>query len=144
MPTQEVLNQWEASSPTTKSEGPLQGTSNRSSPLRILFIPPTNLTLLKLPSLWYLNTSALPRDPTQKYARLVTMDVLHSIRYYSPKIWRRETKRFQQDRVRNSGARTPGSIHADIVAQIEAKRERKASEEAEKDKKKDEIEEKST
>ncbi|KAF5661044.1 hypothetical protein FCIRC_11970 [Fusarium circinatum] len=127
MPTQEVLNQWEASSPTTKSEGPLRGTSNRSSPSRILFIHPTNLTLLKLLSPWFLNTSALPRDPTQ-----------------NPKIWRRTTKRFQQDRVRNSGARTPGSIHADIVAQIEAKRERKASEEAEKDKKKAEIEEKST
>ncbi|KAF5545284.1 hypothetical protein FNAPI_9186 [Fusarium napiforme] len=72
MPTQEVLNQWEASSPTTKSEGPLLGV--------------------------------------------------------------------QQDRVRNSGARTPGSIHADIIAQIEAKRERKTSEEAEKEKKKAEGE----
>lgn len=70
------------------------------------------------------------------------MDVLRSIRYYSPKIWRRKAKGFQQDRVRNNGARTPGSIHADIVAQIEAKRERKASEEAEKDKKA-EVEEKS-
>ncbi|KAI1048846.1 hypothetical protein LB506_004815 [Fusarium annulatum] len=133
MPTQEVLSQWEASSPTTRSEGPLQGTSNRSSP--------SALPLLLSP--WFLNTSALPRDPPRKYARLVTMDVLRSIRYYSPKIWRRKAKGFQQDRVRNNGARTPGSIHADIVAQIEAKRERKASEEAEKDKKKAEVEEKS-
>jgi hypothetical protein len=29
MPTKEVLNQWEASSPTAKGEGPLQGTTNR-------------------------------------------------------------------------------------------------------------------
>lgn len=66
----------------------------------------------------------------------MTMGVLRSIRYYSSKVKRLKTKRFLQDRVRNSGARTPGSIHADIVAQIEAKRERKASEEAKKDKKK--------
>ncbi|KAF5979920.1 hypothetical protein FCOIX_5048 [Fusarium coicis] len=139
MPTQEVLSQWEASSTTTKSEGPLQGTSNRSSPSTSpLFIQLTSL--LKLPSLWFLSTSALPYHPTRKYARLVTMDGLRSIRYYIPKASRRNTKGFQQDRVRNSGARTPGSIHADIVAQIEAKRERKASEEAEKEKKKAEVE----
>ncbi|KAF5580035.1 hypothetical protein FPCIR_10865 [Fusarium pseudocircinatum] len=91
MPTQEVLNQWEASSPTTKSEGPLQGTTN----------PPQSLVSKH-------ECFAVPLNA--------------------------------EDRVRNSGARTPGSVHADIVAQIEAKRERKASEEAEKDKKKAEVE----
>jgi hypothetical protein len=108
--------------------------------INITFVHPTNVTLLKLPSLWFLSTSALPYHPTRKYARLVTMDGLRSIRYYILKASRRKTKVFQQDRVRNSGARTPGSIHADIVAQIEAKRERKASEEAEKEKKKAEVE----
>ncbi|KAF5608038.1 uncharacterized protein FSUBG_4862 [Fusarium subglutinans] len=109
MPTQEVLNQWEASSPTTKSEGPLQGTSN----------PPQSLVSK------HECFAARPNAevcPTYNDGRLA----------------------LDQDRVRNSGARTPGSIHADIVAQIEAKRELKASEEAEKDKKKAEIEEKST
>ncbi|KAF5237637.1 hypothetical protein FANTH_10663 [Fusarium anthophilum] len=109
MPTQEVLNQWEASSPTTKSEGPLQGTSN----------PPQSLISK------HECFAARPNAevcPTYNDGRLA----------------------LDQDRVRNSGARTPGSIHADIVAQIEAKRERKASEEAEKDKKKAETEEKST
>ncbi|EWZ00509.1 hypothetical protein FOYG_00356 [Fusarium oxysporum NRRL 32931] len=105
MPTQEVLNQWEASSPTTKSEGPLRGTSNRSSPSRIIFI-------LQLTS------------PDQAPQSLVSK---HECFAAQPNA---------EDRVRNSGARTPGSIHADIVAQIEAKRERKASEEAKKDKKK--------
>ncbi|KAI8412639.1 hypothetical protein FOFC_05897 [Fusarium oxysporum] len=114
MPTQEVLNQWEASSPTTKSEGPLQGTSNRSSPSRIIFI-------LQLTS------------PDQAPQSLVSK---HECFAAQPNAERRKIKRFLQDRVRNSGARTPGSIHADIVAQIEAKRERKASEEAKKDKKK--------
>ncbi|KAF5580849.1 hypothetical protein FPANT_9146 [Fusarium pseudoanthophilum] len=106
MPTQEVLNQWEASSPTTKSEGPLRGTSN----------PPQSLVSKH-------ECFAVPLNAE-----------------YIPKASRRKTKGLQQDRVRNSGARTPGSIHADIVAQIEAKRERKASEEAEKDKKKAEVE----
>ncbi|KAH7254153.1 uncharacterized protein BKA55DRAFT_737883 [Fusarium redolens] len=108
MPTQEVLNQWEASSPTTKSEGPLQGTSN----------PPQSLVTK------HECFAARPNAevcPTYNDGRLA----------------------LNQDRVRNSGARTPGSVHADIVAQIEAKRERKASEEAEKDKK-DEVEKKST
>ncbi|CVK96949.1 uncharacterized protein FMAN_11228 [Fusarium mangiferae] len=108
MPTQEVLNQWEASSPTTRSEGPLQGTSN----------PPQSLVSK------HECFAARPNAevcPTCNDGRLA----------------------LDQDRVRNSGARTPGSIHADIVAQIEAKRERKASEEAEKDKKKAEVEEKS-
>ncbi|RKL41233.1 hypothetical protein BFJ72_g5661 [Fusarium proliferatum] len=105
MPTQEVLSQWEASSPTTRSEGPLQGTSN----------PPQSLV-----------------SKHECFAARPTAE-----------IWRRKAKGFQQDRVRNNGARTPGSIHADIVAQIEAKRERKTSEEAEKDKEKAEVEEKS-
>ncbi|KAG7417094.1 hypothetical protein DER46DRAFT_159609 [Fusarium sp. MPI-SDFR-AT-0072] len=109
MPTQEVLNQWEASSPTTKSEGPLQGTSN----------PPQSLVSK------HECFAARPNAeicPTYNDGRLA----------------------LDQDRVRSSGARTPGSIHADIVAQIEAKRERKASEEAEMGKNKSEAEEKST
>ncbi|KAJ4166254.1 hypothetical protein BFJ63_vAg2643 [Fusarium oxysporum f. sp. narcissi] len=101
MPTQEVLNQWEASSPTTKSEGPLQGTSN----------PPQSLVSKHECFAAQPNAEVCP---TYDDGRLA----------------------LDQDRVRNSGARTPGSIHADIVAQIEAKRERKASEEAKKDKKK--------
>ncbi|KAG9497614.1 hypothetical protein J7337_010475 [Fusarium musae] len=102
MPTQEVLSQWEASSPTIKSEGPLQGTTN----------PPQSLVSKH-------ECFAIPLNAEAS---------------------RRKTKGFQQDRVRNSGARTPGSIHADIVAQIEAKRERKASGEAEKEKKEAEVE----
>ncbi|KAJ4052336.1 hypothetical protein NW756_001770 [Fusarium oxysporum] len=101
MPTQEVLNQWEASSPTTKSEGPLQGTSN----------PPQSLVSKHECFAAQPNAEVCP---TYDDGRLA----------------------LDQDRVRNSGARTPGSIHADIVAQIEAKRGRKASEEAKKDKKK--------
>ncbi|RKL16513.1 hypothetical protein BFJ68_g5127 [Fusarium oxysporum] len=101
MPTQEVLNQWEASSLTTKSEGPLQGTSN----------PPQSLVSKHECFAAQPNAEVCP---TYDDGRLA----------------------LDQDRVRNSGARTPGSIHADIVAQIEAKRERKASEEAKKDKKK--------
>ncbi|KAJ4100419.1 hypothetical protein NW761_003404 [Fusarium oxysporum] len=100
MPTQEVLNQWEASSPTTKSEGPLHGTSN----------PPKSLVSKHECFAAQPNAEVCP---TYDDGRLA----------------------LNQDRVRNSGARTPGSIHADIVAQIEAKRERKASEEAKKDKK---------
>ncbi|KAG5743925.1 hypothetical protein H9Q69_003296 [Fusarium xylarioides] len=105
MPTQEVLNQWEASSPTTKSEGPLQGTSN----------PPQSLVSKHECFAARPNAEVCPTCNDRRLA-------------------------VDQDRVRNSGARTPGSIHADIVAQIDAKRERKASEEAEKDKKKAEVE----
>ncbi|KAH7486156.1 hypothetical protein IWW34DRAFT_4892 [Fusarium oxysporum f. sp. albedinis] len=119
MPTQEVLNQWEASSPTTKSEGPLQGTSNRSSPSRIIFI-------LQLTS------------PDQAPQSLVSKQECFAAQPNAEVCPTYDDGRLalDQDRVRNSGARTPGSIHADIVAQIEAKRERKASEEAKKDKKK--------
>ncbi|VTT61088.1 unnamed protein product [Fusarium fujikuroi] len=112
MPTQEVLNQWEASSPTTRSEGPLQGTSN----------PPQSLV-----------------SKHECFAARPTAEVCPTCNDGRLAL----DQGFQQDRVRNNGARTPGSIHADIVAQIEAKRERKASEEAEKDKKKAEVEEKS-
>ncbi|RBA13711.1 hypothetical protein FPRO05_02504 [Fusarium proliferatum] len=108
MPTQEVLSQWEASSPTTRSEGPLQGTSN-----------PAQSLVSKHECFAARPTAEV--CPTCNDGRLA----------------------LDQDRVRNNGARTPGSIHADIVAQIEAKQERKASEEAEKDKKKAEAEEKS-
>ncbi|KAF4344368.1 hypothetical protein FBEOM_1762 [Fusarium beomiforme] len=109
MPTREVLNQWEASSPTAKRAGPLQGTSN------------TPQSLVDKHECFVARPSA-EACPSYNDGRLA----------------------LDQDRVRNSGARTPGSIHADIVAQIEAKRERKASEEAEKEKKNGEVEEKST
>ncbi|KAG4253346.1 hypothetical protein FPRO03_07306 [Fusarium proliferatum] len=108
MPTQEVLSQWEASSPTTRSEGPLQGTSN----------PPQSLV-----------------SKHECFAARPTAEVCPTCNDGRLAL--------DQDRVRNNGARTPGSIHADIVAQIEAKRERKTSEEAEKDKEKAEVEEKS-
>ncbi|KAL9572534.1 hypothetical protein ACKAV7_003367 [Fusarium commune] len=127
MPTQEVLNQWEASSPTTKSEGPLQGTSNRSSPSRIIFI-------LQLTS-----PDQAPQSLVSKHECFVARPNAEVCPAYND-----GRLALDQDRVRNSGARTPGSIHADIVAQIEAKRERKASEEAEMDKNKSEAEEKST
>ncbi|ENH65338.1 hypothetical protein FOC1_g10005871 [Fusarium oxysporum f. sp. cubense race 1] len=119
MPTQEVLNQWEASSPTTKSEGPLQGTSNRSSPSRIIFI-------LQLTS-----PDQAPQSLVSKHECFAAKPNAEVCPTYDD-----GRLALDQDRVRNSGARTPGSIHADIVAHIEAKRERKASEEAKKDKKK--------
>ncbi|KAI1028531.1 hypothetical protein LB503_002540 [Fusarium chuoi] len=126
MPTQEVLNQWEASSSTTRSEGPLQGTSNRSSPSAL--------------SLGIQLTS-----PSQAPQSLVSKHECFAARPNAELCPTCNDGRLalDQDRVRNSGARTPGSIHADIVAQIEAKRERRASEEAEKEKKKAEVEEKS-
>lgn len=39
MPTKEVLNQWEASSPVAKGEGPLQGTTNRWYSLTSSYTP---------------------------------------------------------------------------------------------------------
>ncbi|KAF4945759.1 hypothetical protein FGADI_11691 [Fusarium gaditjirri] len=127
MPTQEVLSQWEASSPTTKSEGPLQGTSNCSSPPLIIFI-------LRLTS-----PDQAPQSLVSKHECFAARPNAEVCPTYND-----GRLALDQDRVRNSGARTPGSIHADIIAQIEVKRERKASEEAEKNKKKPEAEEKST
>ncbi|KAL4726945.1 hypothetical protein ACLX1H_005844 [Fusarium chlamydosporum] len=96
MPTKEVLDQWEATSPTAQGEGPLQGTTNPAQSLVA-----THECLVARPN---------------------TEGCSHS--YHDGRLGP------DQDRVRNSGARTPNSIHADIVAQIEAKRERKESEAA--------------
>ncbi|KAF4451126.1 hypothetical protein F53441_5825 [Fusarium austroafricanum] len=94
MPTKEVVNQWEESSPTTpKSEGPLRGSSDPSQ------------SLVEKHECFAARPNA-EGCSTCSDGRLAP----------------------DQDRVRNSGARTPGSIHADIVAQMEAKRERKSSE----------------
>ncbi|RFN49990.1 hypothetical protein FIE12Z_5788 [Fusarium flagelliforme] len=105
MPTKEVLDQWEAVSPTAKGEGPLQGTTNLSA--HECFAARPNAEGCEHP-------------------------------YHDGRLGP------EQDRVRNSGARTPNSIHADIVAQIEAKRERKESEVAENKKKQAELVGKST
>ncbi|KAH7198493.1 uncharacterized protein B0J16DRAFT_409993 [Fusarium flagelliforme] len=110
MPTKEVLDQWEAVSPTAKGEGPLQGTTNPAH------------SLVSAHECFAARPNAEGCEHPYHDGRL------------GP----------EQDRVRNSGARTPNSIHADIVAQIEAKRERKESEVAENKKKQAELVGKST
>ncbi|EKJ74684.1 hypothetical protein NXS19_002592 [Fusarium pseudograminearum] len=105
MPTKEVLDQWEAISPTAKGEGPLQG---RTDPAQ---------SLVSTHECFAARPNAEGCTHPCHDGRLEP----------------------DQDRVRNSGARTPNSIHADIVAQIEAKRERKESEAAENKRKQSEI-----
>ncbi|KAM0338584.1 hypothetical protein ACHAPQ_002238 [Fusarium lateritium] len=85
MPTKEVLNQWEASSPTAKGDGPLQGTTNVSAHECFAARP---------------NAEGCSHE-------------CHDGRLAA-----------HQDRVRNNGARTPNSLHADILKQIEAKQGR--------------------
>ncbi|KAL6920915.1 hypothetical protein ACHAPO_009517 [Fusarium lateritium] len=105
MPTREVLDQWEATSPTAKGEGPLQG---RTTPAQ---------SLVSTHECFAARPNAEGCTHPCHDGRLEP----------------------GQDRVRNSGARTPNSIHADIIAQIEAKRERKESEAIENKRKQSEI-----
>ncbi|SPJ86820.1 uncharacterized protein FTOL_11845 [Fusarium torulosum] len=90
MPTKEVLNQWEASSPTAKGEGPLQGTTNPSQ------------SLASAHECFAARPNAEGCSHEYHDGRLAA----------------------HQDRVCNNGARTPHSIHADILKQIEAKQDR--------------------
>ncbi|KAM0249323.1 hypothetical protein ACHAP5_002975 [Fusarium lateritium] len=90
MPTKEVLNQWEASSPNAKGEGPLQGTTNPAQSL----------------------VSAHECFAARPNAQGCSHE------YYNGRL------AAHQDRVRNNGARTPNSLHADILKQIEAKQDR--------------------
>ncbi|CEI65930.1 hypothetical protein FVEN_g7405 [Fusarium venenatum] len=105
MPTREVLDQWKATSPTAKGEGPLQG---RTTPAQ---------------SLVSMHECFAARPNAEG-----CMHPCHDGRLEPG-----------QDRVRNNGARTPNTIHADIIAQIEAKRERKESEAIENKRKQSEI-----
>ncbi|KAM0354281.1 hypothetical protein ACHAPU_001325 [Fusarium lateritium] len=90
MPTKEVLRQWEASSPTAKAEGPLQGTTDPAQ------------SLISAHECF----AARPNGEGCSHE------------YHDGRL------EPHQDRVRNNGARTPNSIHADILAQIEARQDR--------------------
>ncbi|KAF5663215.1 hypothetical protein FHETE_7595 [Fusarium heterosporum] len=90
MPTKEVLHQWEASSPTAKGEGPLQGTADPAQ------------SLISAHDCF----AARPNGEGCSHE------------YHDGRLGP------HQDRVRNNGARTPNSIHADILAQIEARQDR--------------------
>ncbi|CAJ0551014.1 Ff.00g109440.m01.CDS01 [Fusarium sp. VM40] len=90
MPTKEVLTQWEASSPTAKGEGPLQGTTNPAQ------------SLVSAHECFAETPNAEGCSHEYHDGRLAA----------------------HQDRVCNNGARTPNSLHADILKQIEAKQDR--------------------
>ncbi|KAH6953074.1 hypothetical protein DER45DRAFT_647718 [Fusarium avenaceum] len=96
MPTKEVLNQWETSSPIAKGEGPLQGTTNPAQ------------SLVSAHECFAARPNAEGCSHEYHDGRLAA----------------------HQDRVRNNGARTPNSLHADILKQIEAKQNRDTTEES--------------
>ncbi|KAJ4263021.1 hypothetical protein NW762_006634 [Fusarium torreyae] len=118
MPTQEVLNQWEASSPTAKGEGPLLGTTDRLFPPLPLHVVRTDHAFEAPQSLISMHECLAARPNAEGCEHRCTDGRLGP----------------DQDRVRNNGARTPCSLHADILAQIEAKQERRASEATENNK----------